>query len=127
MAETERRAGVWVDLGLHLGNQFLNAGLPWPTIKAELPIGGEPGSFIYRWITETPRSLLPYIEQFSLASADELDLDTLAREWSSKPSRCELNSSVRFSLGHGPGSRNKSQARRTRSIRSSPSSIEANI
>jgi hypothetical protein len=78
MAETERRAGVWVDLGLHLGSQFLNAGLPWPTIKAELPIGGEPGSFIYRWIAETLRSLLPHIEQFRLASAEELDLNTLA-------------------------------------------------
>jgi ubiquinone/menaquinone biosynthesis C-methylase UbiE len=78
MAETERRAGVWVDLGLHLANHFLNAGLPWPTVKGELPVGGEPGSFIYRWIAETLRSLLPSIERFGLASADELDLDTLA-------------------------------------------------
>src|SRR5258708_31853131 len=51
MAETLRRAGVRVDLGLHLTHLFLNAGLPWPTIKAEVPVGGEPGSFIYRWFT----------------------------------------------------------------------------
>ena len=68
---------VWVDLGLHLTRLFLDAGLPWPTIKAEVTVGGEPGSFIYRWVAETLRSLLPRIEQFGLASADELDLDTL--------------------------------------------------
>ena len=48
IAETLRRGGVRVDLGLHLTHLFLNAGLPWPTIKAEVPVGGEPGSFIYR-------------------------------------------------------------------------------
>lgn len=77
IAETLRRGGVRVDLGLHLTDLFLNAGLPWPTIKAEVPVGGEPGSFIYRWFAETLRSLLPRIEQFGLASSDELDLDTL--------------------------------------------------
>lgn len=77
IAETLRCGGVRVDLGLHLTDLFLNAGLPWPTIKAEVPVGGEPGSFIYRWFAETLRSLLPRIEQFGLASSDELDLDTL--------------------------------------------------
>ncbi len=65
-----------MDLGLHLTRLFLDAGLPWPTIKAEAPVGGEPGSFIYLWFTETLRSLLPRIEQFGLASAEELELDT---------------------------------------------------
>jgi ubiquinone/menaquinone biosynthesis C-methylase UbiE len=77
IAETFRRAGFWTDLGLHLTHLFLDAGLPWPTIKAEVPVGGEPGSFIYQWMTETLRSLLPRIEQFGLATADELGLGTL--------------------------------------------------
>lgn len=77
IGETDRRAGVLVDLGLRLTSLFLDAGLPWPTIKAEVPVGGEPGSFLYRWFTETLRSLLPRIEQFGLGSAEELDLDTL--------------------------------------------------
>jgi ubiquinone/menaquinone biosynthesis C-methylase UbiE len=77
IAETFRRAGFWTDLGLHLTRLFLDAGLPWPTIKAEVPVGGEPGSFIYLWITKTLRSLLPRIEQFGLAKASELALDTL--------------------------------------------------
>ena len=77
VAETERRAGVWVGLGSHLTRLFLDARLPWPAIKAEVPVGGEPGSFIYRWVTELLRSLLPRIEEFGLASAEELELDTL--------------------------------------------------
>lgn len=40
-------------------------------------IGGEPGSYLCTWITETLRSLLPRIEQFGLVRANELDLDTL--------------------------------------------------
>jgi ubiquinone/menaquinone biosynthesis C-methylase UbiE len=77
VAETFRRSGARADVGLHLTHLFFNAGLPWPTLKAEVPIGGEPGSFIYSSVTETLRSLLPRIEQFGLASVDELQLDTL--------------------------------------------------
>jgi len=77
VAETFRLAGCWGDLGLHLTRLFLNAGLPWPAIKAEVPIGGAPGSFLYLWLPETLRSLMPRIEHFGLASADELELDTL--------------------------------------------------
>jgi ubiquinone/menaquinone biosynthesis C-methylase UbiE len=77
ISETFRRSGYWCDLGLQLTRLFLDAGLPWPTIKAEVPVGGEPGSFIYRWITETLRSILPRAEDYGLASATDLDIDTL--------------------------------------------------
>lgn len=77
IAETFRRSGHWVDLGLQLTRLFLDAGLPWPTIKAEVPVGGEPGSFIYRWLAETLRSILPRIEEYGLSSADSLQIDTL--------------------------------------------------
>ena len=62
---------------MHLTRLFLNAGLAWPQIKAEVPVGGEPESYIYPWITETLRSLLPRMEQFGLSSAAELGFDTL--------------------------------------------------
>lgn len=75
--ETFRRASVSVVLGSQLTRLFLDAGLPWPTVKAEVPIAGKPGSFIYPWFTETLRSLLPRIEQLGLAKAEELELDTL--------------------------------------------------
>jgi hypothetical protein len=84
IAETFRRGGVRVDLGLHLTRLFLEAGLPWPAIRADVPVGGEPGSFIYRWSTESLRSLLPRIEQLGLASAAELQLDTLVARMESE-------------------------------------------
>jgi ubiquinone/menaquinone biosynthesis C-methylase UbiE len=84
IAETFRRAGFPGDLGLHLTPLFLKAGLPWPTIKAEVMTGGEPGSFIYQWITDVLRSLLPRIEQFGLASSHELQLDTLVARMESE-------------------------------------------
>jgi ubiquinone/menaquinone biosynthesis C-methylase UbiE len=77
IAETFRRSGYWLDMGLQLTRMFFDAGLPWPTIKAEVPVGGEPGSFIYRWGAETLRSLLPRIEEYGLGSAESLQIDTL--------------------------------------------------
>jgi ubiquinone/menaquinone biosynthesis C-methylase UbiE len=77
IAETFRRSGHWLDLGLQLTRLFLDAGLPWPTIKAEVPVGGEPGSFIYTWLTETLRSILPRVEEYGLSSADNLQINTL--------------------------------------------------
>jgi ubiquinone/menaquinone biosynthesis C-methylase UbiE len=75
--ETFRRSGCRLDLGLQLTGLFLEAGLPRPTVKVEVPVGGEPGSFIYRWITETLLSILPRAEQFGLAKATDLDVDSL--------------------------------------------------
>jgi ubiquinone/menaquinone biosynthesis C-methylase UbiE len=89
IAETFRLAGCCGNLGLLLTGLFLDAGLPWPAIKAEVPVGGEPGSFIYTWIAATLRSLLPRIEQFGLASADELQLDTLVARMETEAVACQ--------------------------------------
>jgi ubiquinone/menaquinone biosynthesis C-methylase UbiE len=77
LAETFRRSGHWLDLGLQLTRLFLDAGLPWPAISAAVPVGGEPGSFVYRWLTETLRSVLPRIEEYGLDTAGRLQIDTL--------------------------------------------------
>jgi hypothetical protein len=78
LAEVFRLGGNPPDFGKRLTRTFLDAGLPWPTIQAEAAIGGEPGSFLYGWIADTIRSLLPRIEQFGLATAAELQIETLA-------------------------------------------------
>ena len=78
LAEAFRLGGNPPDFGKRLTRTFLDAGLPWPAIQAEVPIGGEPGSFLYGWIANTIRSLLPRIEQFGLATAAELQVETLA-------------------------------------------------
>ncbi len=78
VAEAFRRAGSPPDFGLRLTRTFLDAGLPWPTILAEVPVGGEPGSYLYGWLAGIIRSALPRIEQFNLATAEEIQIDTLA-------------------------------------------------
>jgi len=88
ITDTFRRAGCHADLALHLTRVFREAGLPWPTIKAEVPIGGEPGCFLYTWFTETLRSVLPRLEQFNLANADELDLDSLVARMETEALAC---------------------------------------
>jgi ubiquinone/menaquinone biosynthesis C-methylase UbiE len=79
MRETFHRAGVNLDMGLQLAKSFLDAGLPRPTIKGDIPVGGEDGSYVFSWTAGTVRSLLPKMVQFGLASADEIDIDTLAQ------------------------------------------------
>jgi ubiquinone/menaquinone biosynthesis C-methylase UbiE len=78
MGEAFRRGGNPPDFGKRLARTFLDAGLPWPTIQAEIPIGGEPGSYLFGWVADIVHSLIPRIEQFGLATADELQVDTLA-------------------------------------------------
>jgi len=78
IGEAFHRMGLPADFGLHLTRTFLNAELPWPQIKAEIPICGEAGSYLYGWIAETLRTLLPRLEQLGIVTAEELDIDTLA-------------------------------------------------
>ena len=51
-------------------------------------MGGEPGCFLYTWFTETLRSLLPRIEQFNLASTEQLDLDSLVTRMETEALAC---------------------------------------
>jgi len=78
LAEAFRRAGAPPDFGMRLARTFVAAGLPRPTIRGGIPAGGEPGSYLYGWLAETVRSLMPRIEAFGLATAAEIDIDTLA-------------------------------------------------
>jgi ubiquinone/menaquinone biosynthesis C-methylase UbiE len=78
LAEAFRSAGTPPDFGLRLTRTFLDAGLPWPTILAEVPVGGEPGSHVYGWLAQAIRSALPRMEQLNLATAEEIQIDTLA-------------------------------------------------
>lgn len=79
IGEVFRKVGINPDMGLMLAKTFADAGLPRPTIKADVPVGGEAGSYIYGWGTETLQSLIPLIEKFGLGTARDLQLETLAR------------------------------------------------
>ena len=98
LAELYRRRGLFPDLGLRLTRTFLDAGLPWPTIRAEVPVGGEPGSYLYGWLAQTVRSLLPALIQSGLAREAELDVDTLAARLEAEGVRlgCQLLGPTQF-------------------------------
>jgi SAM-dependent methyltransferase len=72
------RAGAEVDMGLKLDAAFRAAGLPSPECYASArPVAG-PESAGYAVFAAVTRSLLPAIEKFGVATAAEVDIDTLA-------------------------------------------------
>ena len=54
-------------VGRRLGKTFLNAGLPFPTIAAEILIGGGAGSYVYPWLANTLISVAPRLAQLGLS------------------------------------------------------------
>ena len=86
------------DLGARLTRTFLDAGLAWPSIQAEVPVGGEPGSYLYGWLAEMVRSLVPALTQFGFVNERELDVDTLAArlEAESVSRGCQLVGPIQF-------------------------------
>jgi hypothetical protein len=64
-------------MGLKLDATFRAAGLPAPeTYAAARPVAG-PDSAGYAVLAAVTRSLLPAIEKFGIATAAEVDIDTL--------------------------------------------------
>lgn len=77
--ETFRRGGVHYDIGARLYPLFRRAGLPGPAMRQDRLIGGgEAVRSAYELCTDMIRSLLPRMEQFGIATADEVRVDTLA-------------------------------------------------
>lgn len=71
-------AGCDVRMGDKLFATFTAAGLPAPRMTAAGRVEGGPDSPVYACIAETLRSLLPTIERAGIATAAEVDVDTLA-------------------------------------------------
>jgi SAM-dependent methyltransferase len=79
LGEVFRRAGRHPDFGRRLGNTFLSAGLPFPTVVSETIVGGGAGSDVYSWIASTIVSLAAQLEKFGLTLPPEFAADgTLA-------------------------------------------------
>jgi ubiquinone/menaquinone biosynthesis C-methylase UbiE len=66
------------DIGMRLFQMFHDAELTDVQSRAEFILDGGPHCPFYEWITDTVRSLLPKLEATGMATAKELDLDTLA-------------------------------------------------
>jgi hypothetical protein len=77
LQEAFARAGVHARMGLELFGAFAAAGLGEPEMRSEQDVGGGAGWAGYAVLAETIRSLLPAIEATGLATAAEVDPDTL--------------------------------------------------
>ena len=77
--ETFRRGGVHFDIGARLYPLFRRAGFPGPTMRQDVLVGGgEALRPLYEHCTDMIRSLLPRMEQFGVATAEAVQVDTLA-------------------------------------------------
>ena len=72
------RSGAHVGMGFELYRTFVDAGLPEPCMHFESPVGGPESWPGYPFIANGFRSLQPLIVEFGMASAEEIDVDTLA-------------------------------------------------
>jgi hypothetical protein len=65
-------------MGRQLLATFLRAGLPRPTMLAAARVESGPLSPAYDYLADIVRSLLPLIERAGIATAEEIEIDTLA-------------------------------------------------
>ncbi len=73
-----RRVGAGVRTGLHLHQIFVGAGLPPPQMIASARVEAGPFSPAYEQLAGIVRTLLPAMERTGVATAAEVDVDTLA-------------------------------------------------
>jgi 2-polyprenyl-3-methyl-5-hydroxy-6-metoxy-1,4-benzoquinol methylase len=79
MQAVVRGIGLDPATGYHLRNTFIDAGLPEPEMNVCAPVGGGPDFPGYDYSAESLRSMLPLILKLGIATADEVDIDTLAQ------------------------------------------------
>lgn len=78
IAQTFARAGIDPRTGLKSRRIFLDAGLPAPDIIQGARVVCGPDSPGYAYMAQTTRTLLPLMQRTGVATADEVDVDTLA-------------------------------------------------
>ena len=71
------RASANHDMGTELYHTFVEAGLPEPAVRMELPLGKEP--YLAQWYYDTLCSLRPQMEQLRLPIESLGSLDTLVQ------------------------------------------------
>ena len=72
------RSGAHVEMGMELYKAYVDAGLPEPALHFEAPMGGPEDWPGFAYLENSFRSILPLIEAYEIATADEVDVDTLA-------------------------------------------------
>ncbi len=75
-----RAAGAHADIGLRLRQVFLAAGLPAPRLWMQARVEGGADAAIYRYVTDSLRSMLPLAERLGVAKLAAADVDQLERQ-----------------------------------------------
>jgi ubiquinone/menaquinone biosynthesis C-methylase UbiE len=78
LRETFVRGGVQIDLAARVWRVFEQAGLTPASMFARQNIEAAPPVRASRYIAETVRSLLPVMERLQVATAEQVDIETLA-------------------------------------------------
>ena len=77
IVEVFERSGANGNMGLELFRVFTEAGLPEPTLDAGLLIGGSADWPGYSYVANSFQSVLPLLEHYGIATAEEVDVDTI--------------------------------------------------
>ncbi len=98
--EAFERAGTPLTFGKKLGNTFVRAGLPFPTISSEGVVGGGRDSQLYAWLATVIASLAPRLEPLGLRLPPALmPLDTLASRLEEEAVRLNSQVSITVQIG----------------------------
>ncbi len=76
--QTFARAGIELRTGLRLPSIFQEAGLPAPQMLQLARVEHGPDSQAYAWIEQLTRTLLPLMLKVGVATAEDVQIDTLA-------------------------------------------------
>ncbi len=76
--EVFEHSGAYLDMGIGLYRTFIQAGLPAPEIHLHSPIGAAEDWAGYRYMETIFESLLPLIEAYGIATAEQVAVETLA-------------------------------------------------
>ncbi len=78
LAEALRGSGARPELGLEMHSLFLDCGLPRPSMRMDALVSGQEDSSVYKLLAEAVRTLVPTLEKLNIASAAEVQIDSLA-------------------------------------------------
>ncbi len=77
IVEVFERSGANATMGLELYRVFTEAGLPEPTLDAGLLVGAASDWPGYSYVANSFRSVVPLLEHYGIATAEEVDVDTI--------------------------------------------------
>ncbi len=75
-----KHSGAHLDTGIGLYRVFVEVGLPAPKMHLHAPIGAAANWVGYRYMATIFQSLLPLIEKYGIATAEQVGVDTLAAQ-----------------------------------------------